>query len=45
MPAKRPINGGTMMPLRGFCPPGNGGTEGGIVVYGSLVGIDGVNEK
>ena len=34
MPAKRLINGGTMMPLRGV-----------PAVYGSLVGIDGVNEK
>ena len=34
MPAKRPINGGTKKPLRGVA-----------AVYGSLVGIDGVNEK
>ena len=34
MPAKRLINGGTTLPLRGV-----------PVVYVSLAGIDGVNEK
>jgi hypothetical protein len=34
MPAKRPINFKPTLPLRG-----------GLEIYGSLVGIDGVNEE